>query len=150
MSIIYEAIQKVEKENNQQKSMKDKGKLPKLLIFILALAIVGALAIYLSQNVFSLIKEKAKGVTKDYKNAVTLAQNLQEGSKKEENKRSKTSSSQYILEGILFDKEMPLAVINGKILKKGDVLDNVEIIDISPTIVKIFDKEKNQELELKL
>jgi hypothetical protein len=52
------------------------------------------------------------------------------------------------LEGVLWDKAAPLAIINGQILKKGENVDGRKIVEIGERHVILSDGEKKQKLQL--
>lgn len=63
----------------------------------------------------------------------------------------KTSSKAFkglILEGIMWDKEKPLAIINGQIVKIGDKVSQNTVVDIKQDKVILDDGTKEFELKL--
>ena len=54
----------------------------------------------------------------------------------------------YLLQGIVYDKEIPQAVINGKNLRVSDKIDDFQVKEITPTTVKLVNPKDNSELTL--
>lgn len=58
------------------------------------------------------------------------------------------SSSSLILEGIIYDEAKPLAIINGKVLKPGDSVNDATIESITATKVILRKNGTTQELSM--
>ena len=58
------------------------------------------------------------------------------------------NSSTYSLQGIIYDKDLPFAIINGKTLRKSESIDDFVVIDIAPTIVTLKNSKSDKELTL--
>ena len=58
--------------------------------------------------------------------------------------------SEYVLEGIIYNKENPIAVINGKILKKDGKIDRFLLRSIDVNSVELWNAEDNTILKLSL
>lgn len=56
----------------------------------------------------------------------------------------------YTLEGIVYDEAAPFAIINGKMLKKADKIDDFEVIDITAKTVELLNLKDNTKLTLSL
>lgn len=54
-----------------------------------------------------------------------------------------------ILEGIFWDEDKPIALINGRLVKKGDFIDRKKVIDIQKDKVIIKDDVETMELKIK-
>ena len=55
---------------------------------------------------------------------------------------------EYILEGIVFDSKVPFALINGKVIKESDNLDNFRIDKISKSKVEMTNTQDNNKVTL--
>ena len=62
----------------------------------------------------------------------------------------KVSSGSLNLGGIIYDEKKPLAIINDKIVGKGDMVEDKEIIRITPEEVILKDREKEYILKLEV
>lgn len=54
----------------------------------------------------------------------------------------------YMLQGIVYDKDVPQAIINGKNLKVSDMVDDFQVKEITPNAVKLVSPKDNNELIL--
>jgi hypothetical protein len=52
------------------------------------------------------------------------------------------------LEGIIFDETKPIAIINGKVVKPGDTIDDTTVEKITPTKVILHKNGTTQELSM--
>lgn len=52
------------------------------------------------------------------------------------------------LTGIVWDAHMPFAVVNDKVLKKGDVIEGYKVVEIKPGSVVFLTGEETVELQL--
>ncbi len=129
MSIIYDALKKIEKKHFQSSPVKFKKK---LVIFLSGLGVVCLvfLAVYLKINHSKLTKDSVKKMT----NSKTVL------SRKISQKRKRQEKT-YILEGIIYDEKAPLAMINGRMVKEKDKIGNLEVMEISPNSVKLLNLE---------
>ena len=62
-------------------------------------------------------------------------------------KKQKTSMPKLELRGIIFDKENPMAIINGEVYREGDLIKNFRVVRITKDGVKLV--SKNNQLYLK-
>lgn len=139
MSTIYEALKKVETKNNpslirpvfaktEEKreilpGKKKKPPFPPLIVVIavplLVLSFVGLKTLFGPEA----------GVNKERKMA-------------ESGNRvfipKKYSKNRYILEGILYDQEVSSAIVNGKVVKTGDRIGNLKVIDIRSDRIEVI------------
>ena len=60
----------------------------------------------------------------------------------------KYSQDNYLLEGVIYDEGVALAIINGQVLREGDILDNLEVRSIMPRSVQLIDKESDTTITL--
>ena len=142
MSIIYEALKKVEG--------RDKIKLPlearkKTLTFILFFLGIAFFAIFVSRFIkkivfparFPSVNPQQVSVAENKEKESRIVPkvtdlNMQKGASGVE-----TELPGYMLEGIIYEREAPLAIINGKIVKKGDKIEDWEVISITPVEVEL-------------
>lgn len=141
MSIIYEAIKKLENKDKSKLPGKNKKKTFLLLVLLVSIIVFAFSIQYFKKKVVkeTNIKE-AKGPMPGMdsipeKDAVDSKEDL---------------SSNYVLEGIIYDYLAPLAIINGKILKKYDKIDDLAVINITPNSVELLNPKDNTILTLTL
>jgi hypothetical protein len=129
MSVIYDALKKVE---DKDKRPLDKGKKKPFILFLcLAVMIIGVAIVFI---VFKLPPKKQTASLPGQK-APALA---------ELDSQDKYSpESNYVLEGIIYDREAPVAIINGTILKEKDKIGKAEIIKINRDSVELLNLEDN-------
>lgn len=149
MSIIYDALKKngnnplPNKEfSNPAPELKKKRpfKLSKLLIPIIFFGIVGYFvhSIMSGKSDLMQIGNRSKNYSKSKKHS-------RRNSEKQERKRpapvNKTySSSDFILEGIIYQEDAPVAIINGQVLELGEEINNFSIAHISKKTVILKNK----------
>jgi len=56
----------------------------------------------------------------------------------------------YLLEGVIYDEQNPSAIINGKVLRKTDKIDDYTVVDISQDSVQLINRKDNKVLTLYL
>ena len=122
MSIIYEALKKLENKDKPIKKSK------KRYIFIISVFLACALLVYFFKYSNSDIKEKPK--LEDFPKGLII-------SKKSEVPPLDKKENKYKLEGIMFDNRKPVALINKKILTVGDKIEDAEILNIYPDKVEL-------------
>jgi len=135
MSIIYEALKKLE---NKNKTI-DKPKQKYIFIFITSLSIL--LSIYYLFK-YSNLKIEEKPKLKEFSKDLNISKKLGDTplvDKKE---------TKYKLEGIMFDNQNPVVLINKKILKVGDKIEDAEILNIYPDKVELKTQEGIEYLTL--
>ena len=59
------------------------------------------------------------------------------------------TASPFRLNGILYDKEKPLAIINGHIVEENALINGAKLLEIQPNYVRLSFKEKELTLKLK-
>jgi hypothetical protein len=148
MSIIYDALRKVDKKNknNNKRNKKSRNKPVKsrrllaiILSSIFCILLFTSLIFYFKASNYRSPKFLAKSsVTKS-----TDKNNQQLQRKPLPPKQYK--KGQYLLEGIINDQKVPLAVINGEVLSVGDKIGAIKILEINDKSVKIFDSRKQAE-----
>ena len=154
MSIIYEALKKVEDKksldsgkegrmvNDNNKGVNTK-KPSKKSFFILLVILVITSGVFMAQK---------GGYFSAGKNAELRARKLSILKKKVLRPDVLVSkmSGGYILEGIIYDAESPSAIINGKVLKESDQIDEFTVIDITQNTAQLIDKKNGASLNLNL
>ncbi|MCM8787774.1 MAG: hypothetical protein NC935_06990 [Candidatus Omnitrophica bacterium] len=141
MSIIYEALKKIEKKEINRplsKSFYLFSNLKQiLLIFGFVIFIFGLL------KFIDIFKNK-----KDFFKNTSSNLNLQNEQKKilDNNRQNIPSnisllSEKYILQGIIYDSQNPIALINGKKLSVGDKINDAKVINIFEDGVILEDKD---------
>jgi hypothetical protein len=156
MSIIYDALKKVESKNKDNLPIRNRKN-----TFVLVLSLIGVILIFilgsqyfkkrtvLTSSKIAKIKEiPSKKIKEEALKGLPSATDLATG--KEASNLDKEWSVNYILEGIIYDQEAPLAVINGKILRKKDRIDDLEVINITPTSVELLNLKDNATVALAL
>ncbi|HEC69150.1 MAG TPA: hypothetical protein ENI31_02540 [Candidatus Omnitrophica bacterium] len=142
MSVIYEALKKAEKKPDKPPSSRKKIiKLGITLIFFLA----GGYFLFtnLPKKVVKIggyKKEKQKESSLSLKRKVSQPQKQTSLPQKK---------PQFILSGIIYSKDSPLAIINGQTLKIGEEIEGAKILDIKENKVIIGKNSKKITLILK-
>jgi len=147
MSIIYDALKKTEDKGrlNPGGSPRKKGKLFWLVFVIcIALGLVFLLTKLPRKDVA--VKTPQPEEVQTTKAAPASAMEKEPGLLAQDN----TVAGEYFLEGIIYGQDNPLAIINGKILKKGDKIDDLELVNISPESVQLRNPEDNTSINLSL
>ncbi len=57
-------------------------------------------------------------------------------------------SAPFDLSGIVWDEKMPIAMVNGRVLKKGDSIENYKVVEIKPSSIVLEAGEEKIELKL--
>jgi hypothetical protein len=165
MSIIYEALQKVErsKEGTALPKLqtidqiiavrKPKPKNNKILFFLLFVILIVAAIFVVPRFSFDPSRRMitADPVTADkYKQAEKkFIQDKQLSiTEPKAHKEGNFPVGVYLLQGIVYDKEIPQAVINGKNLRVSDMIDDFRVKEITPSAVKLINSKDNTELTL--
>jgi hypothetical protein len=139
MSIIYDALKKVDGGNKSPEppSPKSKNNIGFIIAAVIAVVLIGAAIFYVTRKNFHLdIKPLAV-----FKNA-SLGNSGRPGQKKMFNT--------YVLEGIIYDDKGPIAVINGQVLHQGEKIDNLELKKIEAKSVELLDSQDNSPVKLSL
>ncbi|MCF7887542.1 MAG: hypothetical protein K9L71_03945 [Candidatus Omnitrophica bacterium] len=156
MSIIYEALKKA--EGNSPEPLSSKNNQPKKsnskkIILTISIFIIFALAFILAYNFSSFKKIVSSG---PWKNGSATGFIKETGAEKIKNSlggrrkaaaeksKPKQSNSAYRLEGVVFDKDNPFAIINGKRVYKGDKISNFTVSKIKIDSVELTDPESDQ------
>ncbi|MBP7087743.1 MAG: hypothetical protein KBB01_00445 [Candidatus Omnitrophica bacterium] len=155
MSIIYEALRKVESRKDLS-GLKDSAKRPPLAIeeeqsktpqeakkFFLPLITVVIL--------IGLFFLSLKGIDLFYSDSQPKASvKFKPIEKQQLSKKDKISSGSYSLEGIVHDGSNSLAIINGKVFRNYDRIDDYLIMDIDKNEVELVNIHDKTHLDLSL
>jgi len=165
MSIIYEALQKVERSKEDAVLQKPKtiepvvavsslkSKNTKFLFFSLfAILLVAAIVIVprYSLRPIGRVSFKNSVATEKYKTSNKGFAQDKQTSITEPKIQAETQSvaPAYLLQGIVYDNQLPSAVINGKTLRVSETIDAFQVKEITPTTVKLVNPKDNSELTL--
>ena len=165
MSIIYEALQKVEQSKDgiappKSQPMEQaiavnvsKPKNTKILFFLLAAFLFIALISFLPKYYPKPVNQP------NFKNPIVASKDKISEKKPTQDKTAgitepKIQTEQqpvvggYLLQGIVYDEQLPSAIINGKTLRVSDSIDGLQVKEITPTTVKLVNPKDNSELAL--
>lgn len=132
MSIIYEALKKAEeRELNSFNNLRKNS-----ILRVILLGVIFSLLVFYSLGRLSF---KFKKEFSDQEISFAMKKNFL--------KRDSHFSDLH-LQGLIYDDKNPLVIINGKVLKKGETLDNIKVAEITPARVRLFDKKKNKYITL--
>jgi len=166
VSIIYDALQKIEHQDNSDRFLNKKNKQAdpaqakqeqnslnksKIRISAVLLAVLGliSLIIFNRQFVVERISSLTSLVKKEYVSEaqkplefnLPLSSNIQ---------AQPTSSKSYTLEGIIYDLEFPTVIINGKSFKNGDLIDEYKVVKITQSSVELVSTKDESKLILSI
>lgn len=134
MSVIYDALKKAENKDKKELNVKKKKN-----SLILILWLIPIILFFIS------------GIQYFKKRVVVAPKNLEEKETKiTPPAENLTVTPTYILEGIIYDEDSPIAIINGQILKKQDKIGDFEVININLDSVELFNSKENSTLKLPL
>ena len=151
MSIIYEALKKVEERKDishppvapkvaNPEAKKKKQPIPKKknTTLILIFAFFLFLAIFFIDNNlrFRLMSSGPIGESTELSKANKTATVPSVTAEKVYNG--------YVLEGIMYDEEEPSAIVNGRVIKRNDKIDNFVVTDITQNSVELTDSQTNE------
>jgi hypothetical protein len=145
MSIIYEALKKVEEENKPKTSEGiNKSQYKHRLVYLF----LGFIFLSLFTGYFFFFKKASIEKPLTYiKGKYELQKvkrekpRLPSHTEKYEEVSTKTNKRKYYLQGIIYTKEAPLALINGKRVSEGESINNAVVKKITPKGVKLETKE---------
>ncbi len=124
MSVLYDALKKAEENQNKKDNINTSAaRKNQIIVAIALLAVVIAIFLvnqYFKKTIFQTITVENATVppfldTSAMSKATTLKW-----------------SDKYSLQGIIYDNKSPTAVINGKILRQKDKIDDIEVTNITP------------------
>lgn len=144
MSTFYEALKKAESSNPGKSPIKIKKDIP--LVFVIILAVFVFMAIFnisRARHVKKVAEKKKKATGRISLSKAPTTKPAPVIIKKEYHG--------YELEGIICKQDFCVAVINGKILKKEEKIDNMVVKKITPPqTVDLLNLENNITLTLKI
>ena len=152
MSIIYDALKKIEKKEGvipqgKEPEAGDKRKkgFPWVLILIPAIVISASLFILHA-------RKRAVVKAKDIAEVVLPVAPIPIAQEDYSNTTSgnEFSPGDYVLEGIIYSREDPVAIINGKIFKVKEKVDDLEVANITPDNVELVNPADNSTISLSL
>ena len=134
MSIIYDALNKAEKEDNIRNKQSPKSDRRFMVTGIAVLIIILILSvIFLNNKKVHILRRKSR------RRIVRRHVNFAE---------KKYSPGSLVLEGIIYDKGIPTAVINGRVLAEGDKILGFRVDKISKDSVQLSDSQNDREITL--
>jgi amino acid transporter len=141
MSIIYEALKRIEPGLNLE-NKKKKKQLRKLTLSLLGILLgLGYLFFLYSAGIaFNIKKQEISSNPQTKSNFVNKPRT--------EQKINLKSESQYRLSGILYEKNKPIAVINEKTVLEGDKIGKAVVTLIKKDKVELLTDDKTLTLEL--
>lgn len=140
MSIIYEALKKVDKPEKKKKFF-----LPRNFLWLVILG----LAVYLIISYLLKKEHRLAGeIAKEEKQSQLTPPAAQPPLPVPAAEPNETTPS-FTLSGIVYSQQLPLAVINGQALKKGQDIEGAKILDIQEDKVILEKDGKNITLFLK-
>jgi hypothetical protein len=155
MSIIYEALKKVEKIK-QKNSYRNYPFLKNTLMYILLLAT----GLFAAGILFRILSPARKSPADSIENKSTAAQQVLSAQPllpqerkpqtlfQKEDEKKNIPLPRLFLNGIFMDKACPYVLINNTILKKGDVIQEAKVISIESDKVKLDFKGRTIELQM--
>ena len=137
MSIIYDALKKVDGDKNSKASLNPEPKKNILPIIgaIIAVVLIGAAIYYVSRKNFHLAIKPL---------AVFKSAPMGNFGQPQKKKMFNT----YVLEGIIYDDKGPIAVINGQVLHPGERIDSLELKKVDAKSVELMDTQDNSPVKL--
>jgi|GEM_PF-3026386 hypothetical protein len=156
MSVIYDALNKPDKDgdkenqDNGKNDNKPQGKGKNAAIVILLFLVICGALYFLGRRYVS--KETVTNLL------AKLSPELASANKKNSSARSSKPAAKriivpdktyapnkYVLEGIIYDNNgaVPLVIINGKVLKEKDQIDNYRVANISASRAELINLEDN-------
>jgi hypothetical protein len=168
MSIIYEALKKIENSSANissqpnepaqkiEQEVPDKKEHTKYFLVSIGLVIFAALFYIIIKPTPPLDKKQVSKPRdiytglKDTKIEDQKNNPLPKASGAETAAKIIEKKPTYALEGIIYDENVALAIINGISLKTADVIDNYKIISIEPSAVRLQNLSDNTTLTLYL
>lgn len=136
MSVIYEALKKVENTKNKQEFPIYTGFNKKILL----ISVIGGILISATFLLTNSRKNPHPGQLKEFTAGDSKPKNVLP--------QKKYSADTYTLEGIIYESAVPLAVINGKVLKELDVIGKARVVEINPSAVKLASLKNNNTIVL--
>jgi len=133
MSIIYDALKKVEKNVSEQpspdkeKSIEDKITRRKLLLIYILVVCIGLLVANLSYSYLTSFKNKSFAITKKIDKVIAKTKAIPKkalpgktGPAVSSARKEPSEAQPFVLSGIFFSQNEGYAIINNNIVKNGD------------------------------
>lgn len=158
MSIIYDYLQLLEKKKKEggaqkQETVQPNAPVPQkksltiLLYFAMGLVILACASILLFwKNIKFSGPKGAEKVVNAQQNLNFAPQDFRAQSLNSEN----ASVLEYSLKGIIYNAESPSAIINSQLVEKNGKIDDWQVMEISPSEVKLENTSNKSLLTLKL
>lgn len=159
MSIINEALKKVEEENQKKSqpqapkyefqptiapniAQRKVTKKPISIFLVIILLFISAFVITKMPS-FKLLKEKSV-------NPKLIAEKYSSIPNREATASTSSLNAPFLtLNGIIYDEEMPYAIVNNKVLRKGEIIEGASLVEIDKDFVKFVFKDKEFDLRTK-
>ena len=132
MSIIYDALNKAESKHINNKQSPGSNRLFIIVGIAASIVVLASLVFLFKKRVYI---SRRKYHRRTVKGEVKYAE-------------KKYTSGSFILEGIIYDKGVPTAIINGKVLKEGDIISGLRVGKIHKDNVQLFVPQDNKEILL--
>lgn len=146
MSVIYEALKKAEAPSSSAKSRR-KVNYRKILIFSLGTAVCLGYTGFLYKNKMGKAYFKPNTAASYITDKQALSKEKTSLSEKsaspEKTRLAKEENKQFILSGIIYSKEKPIAIINGKSLTLGKEINGAKITEIKENEVTLDFKDRD-------
>lgn len=140
MSVIYEALKKIEQKNNKDKTPSSKNNF--VIIVVIGLFSLGISSAYFTlkpstkQTKAPVVIENEGIYFPKKRSKIKKVFSLQKGLSK-----SKKSHGQFLLHGLIYDEEESIALINGKKVKMGEAIEGARLLNISRNGVELETKD---------
>jgi len=152
MSIIYDALQKVENKeaDKPQAKVKEKKNFLWVLILVCVAVTLGFLFMQYSKKQAIAKGKEQKNITLAQAKTVPAPLPINPAKMSEASALEKPSEDIFTLKGIIYSQDNPIAIINGKIVKIKDKIEGFEVKQINPSSVELTKLSDNTPLNLTL
>lgn len=154
MSILYDYLKVLEKKKKQEAAWPNAAPIPvpqKKSVTTLPYFVMGLVILACVSMLFFWKNIKFSGMT-GAERVVNAKQNLNftpQDSHTQGLNTDNTSGLEYSLKGIIYNSESPCAIINGQLIEKNGKIDNWQVVEISPSEVKLENTSNKSLLTLK-
>jgi len=146
MSTLYNALKKAEERNEKEQRNVNNGPVPQYnktnknsVILVLFLLFVFVAVLYI--QIVRAKNEKARIAAAKKKKTIALQPVVSPVKIRQ--------PGEYVLEGVIYSSD-PTAVINGKVLKAGEKIDNFVVQEITAQSVQLLKTDDNSSVTLKM
>lgn len=139
MSIIYDALKKVDGDKKPQEPQEPKSKKN-----IAVIAAAGMAVILIVTGVYYVTR---KNFHLDIK-PLAVFKSVPSGNYGRPGEKKMFNT--YVLEGIIYDDKGPIAVINGQVLHPGERIDSLELKKVEAKSVDLIDTQDHSPVKLSL